>query len=125
MTRFRFQEAARDPYAHQHHTKQHRPVIRTEMADLHQHDGRPRQGLLECGKHGGDFRHDKGHQEKQHQSPDDQHEGRIENGVRHFVLERQLFFQKLRQAEQNLIQRAAGFTGPHHVHIDRRRSLCG
>ena len=69
-------------------------------------------------KHGRDFRHDKRHEKKQHRDADDQHEGRIEDGIRHFVFEGQLFFQKLSEAEQDLIQRSAGFTGPHHVHID-------
>ncbi len=72
------------------------------------------------GEYRGNFGHNKCHQEKQHQCPDHQHDRRIENGIGDFVLEGKLFLQEFGQSEQNLIQRTAGFTGPHHVHVDRR-----
>src|SRR6185295_8702768 len=72
-----------------HTIKDHRPIVRKEIAESHQHDGGPREGLLQTCKDGGDFRHNKSHEEKQHRDTNDQHQGRIENGIRHFMLKRQ------------------------------------
>ncbi len=70
-----------------------------------------------------DLGHDEGNEEKQDHRSDDQHDDRIEHGIGDFGPEGLLFFQKLRQPEQDLIEGAARFTGPHHVDIDGRKVL--
>ncbi len=108
--------------AYQDADNQH-PVVRKEPAHRHQGDGRPGERLFHTGKHGRYFRHHEGHQEEQHGDADNQHNGRVENRVGDLVLEGQLFLEKLREAEQDLVECSAGLSGPYHVHINRGEIL--
>ena len=116
---FCMDEPANEEQAGGRDADEEQPVVREELADRHQDDGRPGERLFHAGEDRRNFRHHEGHEEEQDGGADEEHEGRIDRGIRDLMLERQLFFQEFRQPEQNLIQRAAGLAGPHHMHIDR------